>query len=390
MEFTILLTLFFLSLSALFSASETALFSIGREQIPLLRAGDKRSKAVYELLSRGEDTLIIILLGNLFVNLSIVSGISKIIASIPESSLLMTFLGSTIILLLFGEIVPKNIAISYATSISRLTAPILLGMLRLSMPVITLMSGINRTLLRFNYHYLLHSPAPFITSDEYNTALDLAVDREELSKGSAQFLSFLLNSSQTPLQAIATHRSKILTFEGGTKRQKIVASLSHGKIAILEKRESVEIEALFFEGKEYEPRWFPISRSCTDLLQCMKTLNTSVLLLTDEYGSFYGAITLEAILRYWRGEVDDREEIVQSERIYLKGDDKIILYKALFPQKMLEKGGDVKSVNGLITAWLEAIPQSGDTFQVESCIFRIVKAQKNRVIEIILERSDEK
>ncbi len=66
MIITYILTILSLLVSAFFSASETALFSIGKEQFESLKSGDKYEQNMYSLLIRGEETLTLILLGNLF------------------------------------------------------------------------------------------------------------------------------------------------------------------------------------------------------------------------------------------------------------------------------------------------------------------------------------
>jgi Mg2+/Co2+ transporter CorB len=110
---TSVLTILFLIISAFLSASETALFSIPKERIHFFQNNDKRQfSRVYALLQHGQRTLLMIILGNVFINITITGLIDSLLNRIfPGSSTLFSLLVATLIIVLFGEMIPKNAAL---------------------------------------------------------------------------------------------------------------------------------------------------------------------------------------------------------------------------------------------------------------------------------------
>jgi putative hemolysin len=374
----VLLAILSLIISAFFSASETALFSIGQEQVEKLKFGDKRSQKMYQLLKRGEETLTIILLGNLFVNLTVIALVTKISLVIWPDSIIALFTLSTVVLLIFGEVLPKNIAINRSVSIARLSSPLLLLLLNVFAPLISLLRVINRQLLRTNYRYLLSSPEPFITDDEHLSAINSCFE-----KSSALLLEELNEISRKPLKQVAIHRSKI----------KKVSS----EIGDIELKEIVKKESWVLKGDENSHTfvtlsngdiqessvWLPLSKSVGDAIEIFRLQGISGILLNDEYGDFYGIITPGICLLNFDTGQDDHEN---QEKIFIDGADEISKYRSWFSNEMLESYPDVKSVNGLITGWLGEIPKAGTIFELELCILRIEKSENSKISQISLSR----
>ena len=141
----LLWVIIFLSLSAFFSSSETALFSIPRERISFYQQSTKKSyQWVFELLRDGQRTLLLILLGNLVVNVTIVGFIYKLMFFfISKNTTLASLFVATGIILLFGEILPKNIAVRNSEIIARFNAPLLYHIKIAFHPVLLLLQKMN-------------------------------------------------------------------------------------------------------------------------------------------------------------------------------------------------------------------------------------------------------
>lgn len=360
----LIITIVLLLLSGYFSASETSLFSIGREQFDALSKGDAADRAIFTLLSRGEDTLIVILLANLVVNLLIISSLSKLLTLTLDPSLFMKMIYSTAILLIFGEVIPKNVALALSKKISRFSAPKLLFLLEKLGPVIGLFKKVNRSLIRFNYRFILQKPLPFVTTAEYKSALQRTVQEGQLSKESATFLGDFLHFSEGPLLAAAVHRSE-------------VQSIAHqdeygGKGIALVMNTNDEVHQIVTGTAVEEPLWYPSTGSIGDFLAFLKGNSRTSALLVDEYGTYYGAASVQSVLRLWR---DSHQEQVSSvTRITLKGSESVVKYSDWFPDEMLAAFPDIKTVSGLVTSWFGKIPESGTVLTMESCIFQVIKS----------------
>lgn len=377
MLFTIIITLLLLFLSGYFSASETSLFSIGREQFAALSAGDKKDVAIYNLLNRGEDTLIVILLANLMVNLFIISTLSSILTEFLNPSLFMKMIYSTAILLIFGEVIPKNIALGFSMKIARVSAPNLLFLLDKLAPVIGLFKNINRGLIRFNYRYILRKPRPFVTAEEYGSALKLSVEQGDISGKSAHFLGEFLNFSEEPLLQAAIHRSEV---------HKVYCdenSDSLEPLSVVYNR-SEEVHALYVRGQEEEPLWYPSTGSIGDFLSFLKDNKRRSALLLDEYGSYYGVATISSVLAYWKA--THQPEKCELQSIVLEGTEPVAQYRRWFPEDMVNTYPDIKTVNGLVTSWFGKIPHSGAVLTLESCIFHVIKSNGRKILTIKIEK----
>jgi putative hemolysin len=115
---------FLVSLSAFFSGSETALFSLSKTQVERLRQGTGKSGAIVaRLLDAPRRLLITILVGNMFVNVAFASVVASLVTAIFGNKGAGLAVGATTVLLLvFGEITPKTVAVHNAEPISKLAA----------------------------------------------------------------------------------------------------------------------------------------------------------------------------------------------------------------------------------------------------------------------------
>lgn len=377
MIIAIVITLVLLLLSGYFSASETSLFSIGREQFAALSKGDKRDVAIYRLLNNGEDTLIVILLANLMVNLSIISSLSTVLTELFDPSLFMKMIYSTLILLIFGEVIPKNIALGFTMKIARFSAPNLLFLQNVLAPVVSLFKKVNRTLIRFNYRFILRKPQPFVTTEEYESALKTTVEKGQLSSESALFLSTFLHFTEKPLLPAAIHRSEV----GGFREEP--ESTSSLGVALTYNQEG-EVTAINGAGWSEEPLWYPSTGSIGDFLSFAKGNRRRSALLLDEYGSYYGVATVSVVLEHLRN--SQIEASVEQQEITLDGAELLVKYREWFPMDMLNAFPDIKTVSGLVTSWFGEIPESGSVLEVQSCIFHIVVSDGRKICTLKIKK----
>ena len=162
----------FLLLSSFFSSSETALFSIPRERLSFYQQSNKKSyQWVYKLLRDGQRTLLCILLGNLVVNVTVVGFVYKLmLLFVSKNTTLASLFVATGIILLFGEILPKSIAIRNSEAIARFNAPILYHLKLALHPILLLLQKLNIFFLAmFSRH--LRKPSPYITLDEFKSSI---------------------------------------------------------------------------------------------------------------------------------------------------------------------------------------------------------------------------
>ena len=141
-----------LSLSAFFSSSETAIFSLPAEWFEQQAAtGDPRGKILKELYDDPHRLLVTLLVGNNVVNIAISSIVTVLVASyLPTgSAVVVTTLCTSFLVLVFGEIVPKAFGLGNAERWSlRIASPVRL-VERVLSPVITLFDGVTRRMTAY-------------------------------------------------------------------------------------------------------------------------------------------------------------------------------------------------------------------------------------------------
>ncbi len=368
----LVITTIYILFSALFSASEVSLFSIPREKMRSLKSGNPKETRVFSLLNHGEDTLIALLLGNLFVNLMIVGSIQTIITAIWGESPLIFFIVSTTTLLIFGEILPKAIALKLGDKVILLTAPLLLLLRKLLIPLIFFFRKINRSLLRWNYRFVLSSPQPFITAEEYHSAIERASDNGDLSSTTSSFLREMGELVSFPLSRIVTHRS-FLTDDS-----------SSFKITYNESETVTAVHIANSDTIITEFTWFSLSRDIGDLMLHFRESDDTFVLVHDEYGEFYGIASSDTLFQYLNNLYKSDEKT--NESIEIQGDEPIARYINWFDDEMLDRYPEIQSVGGILVAWFEMIPTEGDTFESQSYIFEVLLAAQNSVSKLRITR----
>ncbi|MGM0462782.1 MAG: CNNM domain-containing protein [Fibrobacterota bacterium] len=364
------ITLGLIAVSAFFSASETALFSIERYAVAGFSRGDFRDRAIYRLLNASEETLITILIVNLFVNLFIINQVEYLVSVYVGESLLLSFAAATGVLLVFGEILPKNWAVSHSRSYARFCAP-LLDFFRTSLTLIVrIFQRINQKLLYFNSSYILRSPAPFVTDHEYLSALQRSREKSELSSHSYDFMRRFMQVCSRPVSVCALHRFRVKDIPD------LQVEAVFGRIAP---------QKIRYREQDISAHWFSLHRRIGELLDFFKEQSCDAVLVNDEYGDYYGVCRLKDILEYWKQREESRAYSPEFP-VVLSGKDHLVLYEKYFPKKMVQRFRNVKTVNGVVTSWLGFIPRRGYVFGVESYIFEIIRANQRCIESIQIRR----
>jgi putative hemolysin len=212
----LIVMLFLLLLSALFSSSETSLFSLKKsELIRLKRSRQKYARYATKLLSKPRETLITILIGNETVNVSFAAATASFIYTIAGRSdwrinLLASIFVATPLVLIFGEIAPKNIAIRLAPSI----IPLLVFPIRLfywlATPIRVILTWFSERTLQL---IITDSKIakPMIVEEEFKRLIDIGHSEGALEEGERDLIHSLLALGDTKVLEIMTPRDKIFS-----------------------------------------------------------------------------------------------------------------------------------------------------------------------------------
>ena len=402
-----------LVLSAFFSGSETALTAASRPRMHQLEVkGDRRAKLVNRLREEQDRMIGTILLGNNLVNiLASALATSLLIGMAGETGIVYATLSMTLLVLIFGELLPKTYAFRNPDRVALLVAPAFRLLVRLLMPVVSaiqwalrgceLLLGVRRaegrdlnaTLEELRGAIELH-PASGVTA-MLHSILDLRdVDVGMIMQHRRDV--FMIDASQ-PAGAIVERalESQFTRIPLWRDSPDNIAGVLHAKALLRElhahagESGDIDIESIL------TPPWFvPDSTNLLDQLQAFRQRHEHFALVVDEYGALMGVVTLEDILEEIVGEISDEHDIApvgvrpQRDGSYLvSGGVTVRDLNRRFGWNLPDQ--EAATIAGLVIHESRIIPQAGQIFHFHGFRLEIVRRQRNRITQIRLKRIDD-
>ncbi len=405
MEIMLIIIVFCVIMSAYFSATETAFSTFNRIRMKnAAEDGNKRAALVIKL-SDDYDTLIsTILIGNNIVNIlasslaTVVFGI--IIINDPGLSTTLSTVIMTLVVLTFGEIVPKSLAKQFPEKFSMFSAPIINLLRYLLYPISIIFRGLQRLLGKI----FKNNDDKGMTEDELISIIEEAeedggIDEDEgtLIKSAIEFNELEVSEIFTPridITAVAntvsrddmyevfseTGYSRIPVYEGDIDN--ITGLIYYKDFYALTFRENASLSEII-KPVIYVPKTQKIS----DLLRELQKKQMHMAVVIDEYGSTAGIVTLEDIIEEIVGEIwDEHDEIVQEiEKIsdyeyIVSGNanlDKIL--DELDIELEVDEEMDALTVNGWVMYILGRLAEEGDSFETARLSAKVVEVEGRRL-----------
>jgi len=396
----------FLTMSAFFSGTEIALFSIPRERLAAFEKHCKRSRRlIYSLLLDGQRTLLLLLLGNLFVNITLAGLVNSLVAALlGRKATFWSFLVTSAALIVMGEVLPKNGALRWNESIAAKTAPIIYYMKIALAPLLDLIQKISQFFLTICKRYL-KQPSPFITIDELKSAVYRSFEQGVISKSEHGVIAGLLDRGALPVKRFMTHRSKAPFLPHYTTASDAVkAMVEIGQTFALVTRgpHSHQVMGVVYlpqllcapQGDRCRkfakpPQWVPETQETADLISFMFAEKLSVVCVLDEFGGISGVFSLAeglAKVMNFRGENAARQS-GGSVRMF-KGGQEIDGIMEWLPQNLVSAVPDTRTLNGLITRHLGRIPKTGEKFDIDGKNIYIMYSGPSKIETVLIRKED--
>ena len=401
--FSILLFIFFLILlSGFFSGSETALTAVSKAKIHQLEKKNSRAKIVSFLKSQKERMISTLLLGNNLVNtLATAIATSLIInySNDSEKAILYSTCIMTALILIFGEVIPKTIAINKAEKFSLLFAPTIRILVKILSPFIYLIGFFTKGILRI---FKFQTTTDIGTSeDELRGAIDLHA-KSEGTTHEKNMLQGILDLDDLQVNEIMTHRKNIEVIydnEAINKNIKKILSSQFTRLPLYDKNSDKILGILNVKDvlknlnkkKKLDLKsiaknaWFiPETTSVLDQLQEFKKKQRHLAFVVDEYGTLMGIVTLEDIIEEIVGDIEDEHDIKIKGARKLKDGKYVINGNVTIRDMNREFGWNLPDNNastlaGLIFNEIKTIPEPGKIFSFYGFRFEIINAKKNHI-----------
>ena len=319
----------FLMLSAYFSGSETAFFSLGKIQLKKLEMlENSSSRRIVRLLKNPRQLLITILFGNTIVNV-IASSIAAVITvnyatllwgyeELPAWMLIISMLLMTILLVIFGEITPKLYAISQAEKFAKYSGFFLESLKYLLYPVILLLVLLSKLFsIRTDQ---LHESRNSFTTEDLKNLLESKSQYHPLDDNEKRIISGIFNFTSTEAKKIMVPRVDIKAVSVDENLEEISEQIirsGHSRLPVYKKNIDDLVGIIYakdmilnpetesIHGLLRKPIYVTEKTHIQTLLNLFRARKTHMAIVIDEYGGTSGLITLEDILEELVGEIVD-------------------------------------------------------------------------------------
>jgi len=392
------LILILLILSAFFSATEVAIFSLSKPAFRRLKERNPSAKRLNLIYKNPSFYLSAIVLGNTLVNIGLTSLItlSSVMLWHKIGIIFSIFLSLTLVLFL-GEIFPKTIAIYNQEKVSLIGAGLLPLIGKIFYPLIKIIQifidVISKRFLK---------KRNILTEEEIKEAIELGEKRGILSEAEKDLINSVLEFKDTRVSEIMTPRIEVKALEWSWSKEKVIKFLKeskHSKFPVYKESLDNIVGIIYakdiFLNKNLDwhiflrnPLFVPESKKIDDLLKIFLKTNKQVAIVLDEYGGTSGILTLEDIEEEIFGEIYDEYEIPFKMIEKIDEDTFRVAGKTPIKTLNLELGLDLPqeedTIAGLILSQLERIPHDKEKINFSNLEFIIERATPKRIVSVIL------
>ena len=398
-------------LSAYFSGSEAAIFSLSSlEQESLKRRSSSKLAAILSrIFSSPDDILITLLTGNMFVNV-FASSIGEAIGEriFPLESELFSIISMTVLLLIFGEMTPKNLAVRKAQSFCRFSAVPLHYLSVLVTPLRWFFSQFNKLV-----NLLLPERDAAALKAKHNiirSAVQIGFKEGILDRSELDLVESFCDFREKQAEEVMNPRTEITGVELSRRISDLIADKalmneSSGTALLPAYEQDLDHLVGYIAFRDLLPYKFrfktdaqlrnilkpaisvPSTKNCAELLVEMRESNCEMAVVIDDYGGTAGIVTfrdlIEQLLGYFYPSGENQYLELPDGRLRIAGHLKIEELSELLEQEILS---DSHTVAGLITDTLEEIPPVGTTLAIGGIEFTVKRISKTRILELEVRR----
>lgn len=417
---TIVITAIFLILlvgaSAFFSSSETALLSISKIHLrQMLKDKLPGSKRVASLKSDMDRLLTTILIGNNFVNNLASSAATALAVSLfGQGGVGAATVVMTVVIILFGEVLPKTLATLSPDSMSCRAALPLQILQKVMFPIVWIFALLTRgvgTLV----DKLWKSDTPLVTEEELKTLIALGNAEGTLENDEKDMLYKIFEFTDLRVKDITRHRSFVQGIPSDASHREAVAYFNKCGYSRIPVYDSVQGQdgdkdayigvlhyktLLFFQGDREEKNfarqnmrnlmYVPETKSAVSLLHTFKADKINFAAVVDEHGTTSGVVTLDDILNAVMGRMTDeysrevspekRIKILSATDFLLPGDLKLTDVNAIFSLHC--ESEDFDTLGGWLLEQIGYLPSTGEVYRQGNHVF-VVEDQAQRRIKTV-------
>jgi len=396
--------------SAFFSGSETALFSLSRLDLQKLRRErHPKSETLHELLDEPRRLIISILCGNELVNIAATVNMAGILFALygPERAGWINIIVMFPLLLLFGEVTPKTIAVSNPVRISAaVVATPLAAWSRLITPVrrvVRMVAGGMTTWIVGDER----APENLLRVDEFRAILEDVADEGVLDATERVLIDNLMEAGETEIVEIMTPRTRIEFLDADTPVPEMFEQFKvfrHPRVPVFRGStdnfvgflhaedvlkltiDGADLNALQPEDVMHAPIVVPPTKNVDEMFDFFQANNARAAIVLNEFGGVEGLITMRDIIKFIFGEISEN---ISSQGYYQEDDGNV--YEVPGDMKLTDfddltnfgiEDPRMTTIGGVVFRHLDRLPCIGDTVAIEGYVATVLEMKGHRVASV--------
>jgi Mg2+/Co2+ transporter CorB len=394
--------------AAFFAGAETALTAASRARMQALETGgDKRAALANRLIARRGRLISAMLLGGQLVTIAASAyTTSLLVAAVGERGAVYATVIMTALIVVFGEVLPKSIAIAYPDRVSLLIAPLVAFFVTVFGPIVSAVELLVRGILRLLGVSLGERETGVSGAEELRGAVDILHREGGVARDDRDMFGGLLELAEIPVGDAMVHRTNMRTIDAELPPEELIREVLASPytrmpiwrgdpdniIGVLHAKDLFRAfaaaggDASRIKAADIAlEAWFiPEATTLRDQLQAFLRRKTHSALVVDEYGVVLGLITLEDIIEEIVGDIkDEHDVIVQGVRQQLDGS---LIVDGSVPIRDLNRAMDwhlpddeAATIAGLMIHEARAIPEPRQTYVFHGVRFEVLRRQRNRI-----------
>lgn len=423
--FEIITIIVLIVFNGIFAMSEFALVSAKRARLKqLAEEGNTGAVAALELSHKLTPFLSTIQIGITLVGIlagafggaTVAEGLAAYLSDFPviapysnALSITLVVLVITYLTLIFGELVPKQLALNKAEAIASKVAKPMLFLSTIARPLVIILSVSTEAVLRIMRVQKINGPP--VTEEEIKIMFEEGTEAGVFEEAELSMIEGVLEIGDLRVESVMTHRTDIIALDlNDTVKENLQKMILSGRsyfpayernldniVGMVSVKDIlakiVESGTVDIGANVTKPLFVPEAISVLKLLELFKELGVHIALITDEYGSIQGIITLHDILEAIVGDVRSLGEPVETPVVVredgswlIDGDTAIeklkdVLSVDSFPE---EEEGYYRTIAGLIMYVLQRIPKTGDHIEFKELRYEVVDMDGNRIDKVLV------
>ena len=406
----IIFIIILLIISGFFSASETSFFN--------LKKHEKVNKDVKQLLDKPRELLTFILIGNTLANIAIgsiaasytINVLSKnFIYLTKENLLFLEVIFITVIILIFGEIIPKTFAVNRSIYFSNLMSIPIIFLLKLFRPFFIIFYKISDSIIKINP---FKKEKTFDTEEELIMLTELVEKEGTIQETESNMIQSVFQFDNKLVKEILTPRVDIIAINSTASlddAMDLITNKKFSKIPVYKENIDNILGILYAKdiipylmgsrpkinliNLSRDPLFVPETKPIDDLLDDFKNKKKNIAIAVDEWGGTSGLVTLEDVIEEVVGEVSDPYD--NEEYSFRKISNGNYIVEGAIKIYDLEENIDIKfpdireydTLAGYILDAIGNIPKEGEKVNYENYLFKVIKLNKNRIDEVEIKRN---